>query len=310
MNLRHLQFLIALAKHKHFARAAEACNVSQPTLSAAIRQLEQDLQAPLVKRGHRFRGLTGDGETVLHWARQINAACETMRDHLRDQPEGLSGQLRLSGVPSALPVITILTEKLAQRHPKAVTRIVERTEADLVNEIRSFETDVGLVYGELVTDPTFHRSRPLFKERYILLTPIDGPMADRKSVTWAEVAALPLCLPAEATRNRILIDGLLDVPRHQPLQVETDSLITLCAHVCTGRWSTVMPLAFLYPFGAPRGTAAIMIEGAKGTRELCVATAHAMPLPPLVRDFFRIAEVTDMVHEMRLTLGLPTTAPH
>src|SRR5262245_25469336 len=71
MDIRQLQYLVALAREKHFTRAAQACNVSQPTLSGRIRQLEQELGVPIVERGQRFHGLTPDGQRVLKWANAI-----------------------------------------------------------------------------------------------------------------------------------------------------------------------------------------------------------------------------------------------
>ena len=84
MDIRQLQYLVALSREKHFTRAAQACHVSQPTLSGRIRQLEQELGVPIVERGHRFHGLTPDGERVLKWAtldpRQLDVAAAGDRD--------------------------------------------------------------------------------------------------------------------------------------------------------------------------------------------------------------------------------------
>ncbi|WP_247893637.1 LysR family transcriptional regulator [Azospirillum endophyticum] len=97
MLVRHLSYLVTLAREKHFARAADACNVAQPTLSAAIRKLEEDLQVPLVVRGHRFLGLTPEGETVLAWGRQILTDYESLRADLSGLRQGLTGTLGLGG---------------------------------------------------------------------------------------------------------------------------------------------------------------------------------------------------------------------
>src|SRR5579862_3974196 len=95
MVLRQLEYLVALAREKHFGRAAAACNVSQPTLSAAIRQLEEDLGAPIVERGHKFHGLTSQGRVALDHAHRILAEADILRRSLKDMDQGLSGRLRL-----------------------------------------------------------------------------------------------------------------------------------------------------------------------------------------------------------------------
>src|SRR5580692_3431512 len=78
-----LDFLLALAREKHFGRAAESCGVTQPTLSAGVKQLEDTLGVLLVNRGSRFLGFTNEGERVLDWARRIVGDTRAMRDEVR-----------------------------------------------------------------------------------------------------------------------------------------------------------------------------------------------------------------------------------
>ena len=104
MLVRHLSYFVTLAGEKHFARAAARCNITQPTLSAAIRKLEQDLEVRLVGRGHRFTGLTAEGEKLLVWARQILRDYDSLREDL-DGGSGLTGTLRLGVIPAAMPSV-------------------------------------------------------------------------------------------------------------------------------------------------------------------------------------------------------------
>src|SRR3546814_9694492 len=85
MLIRHLAYFVTLAKERHFARAADACHITQPTLSAAIRKLEEDLGVPLVARGHRFTGLTPEGEKLLAWSRQILTDYQSLINDLRSE---------------------------------------------------------------------------------------------------------------------------------------------------------------------------------------------------------------------------------
>jgi DNA-binding transcriptional LysR family regulator len=82
MQVRHLAYFVTLAREKHFARAAEACHITQPTLSAAINKLEEDLKIRLVVREHRFIGLTPEGEKVLRWAQQTLSDYDNLRSDL------------------------------------------------------------------------------------------------------------------------------------------------------------------------------------------------------------------------------------
>ena len=112
-----LEFFIALAHERHFGRAAGACGVTQPTLSAGIKQLEESFGVLLVNRGSRFVGLTAEGERVLEWARRIVADTRAMRDEIRSLGEGLVGHLRIAAVPTALAMVPSLTTPYRERHP-------------------------------------------------------------------------------------------------------------------------------------------------------------------------------------------------
>ena len=103
MDIRQLQYLVALARDKHFTRAAQTCNVSQPTLSGRIRQLEQELGVPIVERGHRFHGLTPHGERVLKWAHAILDDWTSLQQEiaaLRNTAGPLAGRLSIGVIPS------------------------------------------------------------------------------------------------------------------------------------------------------------------------------------------------------------------
>src|SRR5690606_24581167 len=105
MLTRQLHYLTTLARERHFARAADACNVTQPTLSAAIKQLEETLGVLLVERGHRFVGMTEEGELVLAWAQRTLSDFDTLEQELAALTEGLVGKLRIGAIPVMLPII-------------------------------------------------------------------------------------------------------------------------------------------------------------------------------------------------------------
>lgn len=118
MNLRHLSYLVALAREEHFGRAAQAVHVTQPALSAAIRQLEDELAVPLVLRSRqRFRGLTAEGREVLSRAQRILADCSALLHSLEEIKGSLKGDLRIGVIPTAEPRIARLTRALRERYP-------------------------------------------------------------------------------------------------------------------------------------------------------------------------------------------------
>src|SRR5262245_32500385 len=97
-----LECMIALAREQHFGRAADACNVSQPTLSASIKSLEDTFGLLLVNRGSRFQGFTPEGERVLEWARRIVGDTRAMRQDIDALKRGLVGDIRIAAIPTAL----------------------------------------------------------------------------------------------------------------------------------------------------------------------------------------------------------------
>jgi DNA-binding transcriptional LysR family regulator len=127
MLIRHLSYFIALAREQHFARAAEACNVTQPTLTAAIQKLEEDLGVRLVIRDHRFDRLTEEGEKLLLWGRQILVDYESLKDDLAGLRRGLVGTLHLGVIPAAMSAVSFLTARFAAAHPAARVEIRSMT---------------------------------------------------------------------------------------------------------------------------------------------------------------------------------------
>jgi DNA-binding transcriptional LysR family regulator len=119
--LEKLEFIIALAREQHFGRAAEACRVSQPTLSPGIKYLEDMFGVLLVQRGSRFRGFTPEGERVLEWARRIVGDARAMRQDVDALKRGLVGHIRIAAVPTALAMTAMLTTPIGRGIPRSAS---------------------------------------------------------------------------------------------------------------------------------------------------------------------------------------------
>ncbi|MGW4755087.1 LysR family transcriptional regulator [Streptomyces chartreusis] len=261
MQLRQLEYLVALARERHFVRAAAACYVSQPSLSAAIRRLEHELGVPIVRRGRRYEGLTPEGEVVLAWAHRMLAERDALRQELSSLRDGLTGTLRLGVVPTALPAASLLTTPFCERHARAGVSIESLSSADITDGLTEFELDAAMTY---LDDDTLGdlRRLPLYEERYMLLTPLDGPLAGAGSASWSQAAALPLCLLNSRMRNRRIMDECFaaDGATAAPA-IESDTVAGLYAHLPSGRWSSVISHAWLHMFGVPEGMRVVPLEG-------------------------------------------------
>ena len=222
-----LEFLLALAREKHFGRAAEACGVTQPTLSAGVKQIEDGFGVLLVNRGSRFQGFTPEGERVLDWARRIVGDARAMREEIHALKHGLSGRLRIAAIPTTLAMVERLTTPYRARHPNVQFTIYSRNSFEILDLLENLEVDAGITYVE--NEPIGRVGTvPLYHERYRLLTSADAPLGDRESVTWTEVAQVPLCLLTPDMQNRRIIDRLLKSAGSEARPtLESDSMILL-----------------------------------------------------------------------------------
>jgi DNA-binding transcriptional LysR family regulator len=277
-----LEFLIALARAQHFGRAAEACNVSQPTLSAGIKTLEDMFGVLLVQRGSRFRGLTPEGERVLEWARRIVADARAMRQDVDALKRGLVGHVRIAAVPTALAMSAMLTTPYRAKHPDVRFTILSRTSIQVLSMIEDLEVDAGLTY--LDNEPLGRvNAVPLYLEEYRFLTSSTGMLGNRDKVTWAEVGRVPLCLLTPDMQNRRIIDGLLRSAGAEPSPtLESNSMIVLFAHVRTGRWASIMPAKLAESLGLTENVRAIPIVEPATAHTVGLVIPDREPTTPLI----------------------------
>jgi len=279
--IEKLDFILALAREKHFGRAAEACGVTQPTLSAGVKQLEQQMGVLLVNRGSRFKGFTPEGERVLEWARRIVGDARSMRAEINSLRHGLSGRLRIAAIPTALAMVTNLTTPYRERHPNVQFTVLSRNSLDVLELLENLEIDAGITYVE--NEPLGRvNTVSLYRERYRLLTSADAPLGNRDTVTWAEVAQVPLCLLTPDMQNRRIIDRLLkSAGGDSRPTLESDSMILLFTHVRTGRWASVMPARLAETLGLTDTLRAIPIVKPEAVQTIGLVVPAREPMTPL-----------------------------
>ena len=277
-----LEFLLALARERHFGRAAEASGVTQPTLSAGVKQLEEQMGVLLVNRGSRFQSFTPEGERVLDWARRIVGDERAMR----------AGDRRAAPRPDRAAAHRRDPDRArddGEPHHAVPPAPSERAVHDPCRTPRSrccrssdnLEIDAGVTY--LDNEPLGRVTAvPLYRERYRLLTSADAPLGDRKEVTWAEVARVPLCLLTPNMQNRRIIDGLLRAAGGNPQPtLESNSMIVLFAHVRTGRWASVMPAKLAETLGLTETIRAIPIVEPEAVHTIGLVVPSREPMTPL-----------------------------
>jgi DNA-binding transcriptional LysR family regulator len=253
--LQQLEYLLALARERHFGRAAARCNVSQPTLSLAIKRLERELGIVVVQRGHRFDGFTEEGRRIVTWAHRILAE----RDELLTDVERMRGRLtataRIGAIPTSVPVSPLLTARFLERNPAASVRVEALSSREIARRLADFEIDAALTYLDIDMPPG-SRSIELYRERYVLLAPAANPLMNQREIAWSDAAALELCALMTSMRNRRIIDANMAVEGAQcrPV-VEADSVDALFAHLGSSKLATIASSAWLPGLGVPSGFA-------------------------------------------------------
>jgi DNA-binding transcriptional LysR family regulator len=228
---------------------------------------------------------------VLEWARRIVGDTRTMREEMRATRHGLSGHVRIAAIPTALAMTPRLTTPFHEKHPAVTFSIISRTSIEVLTLLDNFEIDIGITY--LDNEPLGRvASVPLYSERYQLITAAGTPYSERKSVTWAEVSTLPLCLLTPDMQNRRIINRHLEeagVEAHTTL--ESNSMIVLFSHIRTGKWASIMPLNLAETFGFAEPIRAIPIVEPDASHLVGLVAAHREPHTPMV---------SALLHEARL----------
>jgi DNA-binding transcriptional LysR family regulator len=277
-----LEMFLAVAKEEHFGRAAEKLGITQPTLSTGIRQLEENLGVKLIFRGHRYGGLTPEGQRALVWARQLVADARTFREEMRVARHGLSGHVRLAVIPTALAHAAALSSRFAERNPNVRFTILSRTSAEILTMMENLDIDAGLTY--LDNEPLGRVvSVPIYRERYVLLCRPDSDLAAREAVAWSDLEGRRMCLLTPDMQNRRIINqNFMEAGVTPDVRIEASSTLVLAAHVRQGDWLTILPsdMAALLAGGA--GLCVRPLEGQSVEHAVGLVAPYREPHTPVL----------------------------
>lgn len=285
-----LEMFIALAREEHFGRAATAQGVTQPTLSASIKQLEDQLGVMLVWRGSRYRGLTPEGQRALDWARQIVGDARSLRQEMRAAREGLSGDLRLAVIPTALTVVSDLTAGFCDAHPNVRFSVQSKTSVEILNMLENLEIDAGLTY--LDNEPLGRVTTvPLYAERYVLVAKSGHPLL-QGPVKWADFGDVPLCLLTPDMQNRRIINQhLFEAGVEVAPQIEASSIVVLVSHVVRSNWVTILPVRAAEIFLKGDDIASVPIIKPDASHVVGLVAPHREPFTPVLAALLETAKV-------------------
>jgi len=254
MNLRDLRYLVALADERHFGKAAERCFVSQPTLSAQIRKLEEYLGVPLVERQPKRVALTGPGEKIVERARRLLQEADAIVELARTDRDPLAGALKLALIPTVGPyLLPHVAGRLKRDLPRIKLMLYEHQTQPLLEKLRSGELDMGIL--ALPVDLDGLEAVPLYEEPFTLAVPANHALAEREKVRVDDLKGEKLLLLED---GHCLRDQALEVCGRVRVSEDQDyratSLETLRQMVAAGHGVTLLPqLAAETPVGVARG---------------------------------------------------------
>ncbi len=300
MFIRQLDYLVTLAREKHFAKAAEACHVSQPALSSAIRSLEKELGIMIVQRGRRFMGLTSEGERVLLWAQQTLASLAHMREDASIAKSSMAGTFRVGAIPTTMTVAAFITGPCRAAYPNVRYAVTSLSTEAIAGQLDRFELDLGLTYLDEKTIDGFE-SLHLFDERYVLLA--DRRVTLEPSITWEQAARLPLCLLTSKMRNRQVIDAAFRrAGAKADVILETDSIFSLYAHVCEAGLYSIVPHSLLNFCDLGKVQAKLLLPYL--TRGIGLIARNRPALAPITAAVWEIARSLDLQTRFDLALDM------
>ncbi|SHK02350.1 transcriptional regulator, LysR family [Marinobacter antarcticus] len=252
MTLTELRYVVTLARERHFGRAAERCHVSQPTLSVAVKKLEDELGIPLFERSKSSIRVTETGQRIVEQAQRVLDQVGVIRDMAQDGKSQLSSPLKVGAIYTIGPYLfPHLLPELRRAAPEMPLYIEENYTASLRQKLRQSELDAIII--ALPFEEAEVLTLPLYDEPFVVLLPADHPLAKKEQITGKELAHEQLLLlgPGHCFRDQVLesCPPLVDAVTRRAdvgspsLVTEGSSLETIRHMVASGLGITVLPLS-------------------------------------------------------------------
>jgi len=286
MNLRALHYFVKLADLRHFSKAADACFVSQPTLSTQIKKLEEELGVQLVERAPRMIMLTPVGEEIAERARLVLNDIEQIRMVARRSSNPADGVLRLGLFPTLAPYfLPHVVPSLRERYPNLRLQLAEEKTEDILRMLRQGQLDAGIL--ALPVSGEGMEIAVLFEEPFILALPGDHPLAQRKEVSMKDLRGAELLLLEE---GHCLRDHALEVcalaDAHERVDFHATSMETLRQMVAADVGITLMPLlAVKPPIAATRNVVVRRFAEPVPKRTIAMVWRNSSALASFLREF-------------------------
>jgi DNA-binding transcriptional LysR family regulator len=300
-----LEHFVAVARERHFARAAEACYVSQPALSASIAKLERELNVTLINRGHNYEGLTRRVNGLSDGPKGFSPNKKRSRLRWAAVQSGVNGTLRLGTEPTASTTQALPVAAFCAAHPLAKVHVASRlSTTELSRPLREFEL-VAAIAHFAAEDQAGLQVIPLYQERYIVLASAD--QLPTQELHHDMGGRRPAAACAIDTRHENSPDHRRGVRGKRVVvtpQVESDSVASLYAHVGVGSWATIVPHTWLRAMPVVGQARAVQLVAPDTTAQVSVATHAATPGSVVARAFMAAAQGLNLAEFFDQTLQI------
>ncbi|MGL5406031.1 MAG: LysR substrate-binding domain-containing protein [Propionibacteriaceae bacterium] len=283
MNIRDLEYLVALSEHRHFSRAAAACYVSQPTLSTQIKKLERELGAPLIERGSGPVILTSAGEEVVTRAKHLLANAAEIRTIASQAVNPRSGIFTLGIFPTLGPyLLPHIVPAIRSQLPELRLRLVEDKTTELLTSLRQGKLDAAIVATPADTEG--FSEIPLFREEFVLAIPADYPQITAPATAEAMANSDILLLDEGHCLREQALTFCQQIGASES-EFRATSLETLRHMVAAGAGITLLPrLAISSPVALNDGISLVEFAEPKPAREVALLWRQSSPLGDLMAE--------------------------
>ena len=247
MDIKNLEILLVLDDEKHFKRASEKLNISQPALSMKLKSLENEIGVTLVKRGKNFMGLTSEGKVLKNRFSNIVKEYSEIKQLSSELKNSLSGTLRIGVIPTAQLEIANIINFFVQKHKNVNTKVISMPSSKIDEQLHDYKIDIGITYLE--NEPIKGVTKiPFYDERYFLISS-NQKFKAKKTVRWSDCQNLDLCLLSNDNQFRRIINTVFKDEGISPrVLLESNSVTQIFSQINMSNFSTIMPFFFTQAF--------------------------------------------------------------
>lgn len=286
MNIQQLEYLLAVNEIRHFAKAAEHCHVTQPTLSMMLRKLEEELGITLFDRSRQPVVPTREGEEVIRRARQILAEVKSLKGYAKELRGEIEGEMRLGIIPTLAPyLLPLFIRDFAAKHPALQIQVRDMTTADSLRALRRGELDLAILSTPLDEDDL--EEHILFQEEFLVYASVHEKLPRKKYLLPAELDPEKLWILEEGhcMRGQVLnLCELRNAADHAGLRYEAGSILTLINLVDQQRGITIIPRLAAMRLNKQQQNNLRLFQRPTPVREISIVSRPNFPRQKLLKE--------------------------